>query len=303
MTFDVLRTPESRFDRIEGWDHETRYAQVGGADDLPEVRMAYVDEGPRDAPTVLLLHGEPTWGYLYRHMVPPLLEAGLRVVVPDLIGFGRSDKPTRTSDYSYARHTGWLLSLLDQLDLPADLTLFGQDWGSFLGLRIAGLQPDRFARIMISNGILPNDAVPMGRGFKAWRAFARWTPILPAPAVVTVASKRWLSLGELRAYAAPFPSRRYDAASRVFPALVPTDPDHAEMDTQREAWAGLGRYDRPFLCVFGEDDFVLGELDEPLIRHVPGAAGQPHDRIRGGHFIQEDAGPELAARLVRLVAR
>ena len=302
---DVIRTPDSRLDGIEGWAYAPRYVQVGGPDsgdgDLPAMRMAYVDEGPRDAPAVLLLHGEPTWGYLYRHMVPPLLEAGFRVVVPDLVGFGRSDKPTRVEDYTYARHAGWLTDLLDQVGLPEDTTLFCQDWGSFLGLRIAGLQPRRFARIMVSNGFLPAAQTAMGRGFGFWRFSARWSPFLPASVVIQIATRRRLSVAEMKAYEAPFGSRKAAAGVRAFPRLVPTEPDDPAMPEQQRAWDGLGSYDRPFLCVFGEHDFVLGSLDAPLIEHVPGAAAQPHDRIPGHHFIQEDQGPELAQRLVTFI--
>jgi haloalkane dehalogenase len=293
---DVLRTPDARFVGLPDFDYRPHYIEVGP----PTVRMAYVDEGLRDAPAVLLLHGEPTWGYLYRHMVPPLVAAGLRVVVPDLIGFGRSDKPARVSDYSYQRHVDWVTSLLDTLDVT-DLTLFCQDWGSLIGLRIAGLEPDRFARIVVANGFLPAGQQPANLAFRAWRAFARWSPVLPISRIVDTGTRRKLSRAERAAYDAPFPTRRHLAGARAFPMLVPTDADDPAMPAQQEAWAGLGHFERPFLTVFGTGDPILGRADKPFHAHVPGCAGQPHDRIPGGHFLQEDQGAELARRTIELV--
>ena len=304
-TVDLVRTPEERFAAISDYPWTPQYAEVGspGDDTCPgPLRMAYVDEGPRDAPVVLLLHGEPTWGYLYRHMIPVLLEAGLRVVVPDLVGFGRSDKPTDPAAYSYARHVAWTRALCDELGL-ADITLFCQDWGSLIGLRMVGEQPERFARVVVGNGFLPAGEQEPTTAFRVWRAFARWSPVLPISRIVAVGTHRTLSKAERAAYDAPFPTRRHLAGARVFPKLVPTDPDDPAMPAQREAWAALGRYDRPFLCLFGKLDPILGRGDGPLIAHVPGAEGQPHDRLVGGHFVQEDVGPELARGIVDLVAR
>lgn len=304
-TVDLVRTPEERFASISDYPWTPQYAEVGspGDDTCPgPLRMAYVDEGPRDAPVVLLLHGEPTWGYLYRHMVPVLLEAGLRVVVPDLVGFGRSDKPTDPAAYSYARHVAWTRALCDELGL-ADITLFCQDWGSLIGLRMVGEQPERFARVVVGNGFLPAGEQEPTTAFRVWRAFARWSPVLPISRIVAVGTHRTLSKAERAAYDAPFPTRRHLAGARAFPKLVPTDADDPAMPAQREAWAALGRYDRPFLCLFGKLDPILGRGDRPLIAHVPGAKGQPHDRLVGGHFVQEDVGPELARGIVDLVAR
>ena len=304
-TVDLVRTPEERFASISDYPWPPQYAEVGspGDDTCPgPLRMAYVDEGPRDAPVVLLLHGEPTWGYLYRHMIPVLLEAGLRVVVPDLVGFGRSDKPTDPAAYSYARHVAWTRALCDELDL-ADITLFCQDWGSLIGLRMVGEQPERFARVVVGNGFLPAGEQEPTTAFRVWRAFARWSPVLPISRIVAVGTHRTLSKAERAAYDAPFPTRRHLAGARAFPKLVPTDADDPAMPAQREAWAALGRYDRPFLCLFGKLDPILGRGDGPLIAHVPGAKGQPHARLVGGHFVQEDVGPELARGIVDLVAR
>lgn len=302
---DVVRTPEERFATISDYPWTPQYAEVGSAGDdtCPgPLRMAFVDEGPRDAPVVLLLHGEPTWGYLYRHMIPVLLDAGLRVVVPDLVGFGRSDKPTDPAAYTYARHVAWTRALCDELGL-ADITLFCQDWGSLIGLRMVGEEPERFARVVVGNGFLPAGEQPPTPAFRAWRAFARWTPVLPISRIVAFGTKRRLSKAERAAYDAPFPGRRYVAGARMFPKLVPTDAGDPAMPAQREAWASLGRFDKPFLCLFGKLDPILGRADGPLIAHVPGAQGQPHDRLVGGHFVQEDVGPELAAGIVDLVRR
>ena len=302
---ETLRTPEDRFAGLADYPWTPQYADLAVPDETGDetggtVRMAYVDEGPREAPVVLLLHGEPTWGYLYRHMVGPLLDAGLRVVVPDLIGFGRSDKPTTVGDYTYARHVDWVVELLDQLELR-EITLFCQDWGSLIGLRIAGLDPDRFARIVVGNGFLPAGQVSANAAFKAWRAFARWSPVLPVGRIVDVGTARRLSKAERAAYDAPFPTRRHLAGARAFPLLVPTSTDDPAMPANQRAWAGLGGYGRPFLTLFGRKDPILGKGDAPLQAHVPGAAGQDHARLDGSHFVQEDCGPELARRIVALV--
>lgn len=292
----VLRTPDSRFDRIPDFPFEPQYVQV-----TDELRMHYIDEGPREGPVVLLLHGEPTWSFLYRKMVPPLAAAGFRTLAPDLIGFGKSDKPTKMSDYSYAKHEEWLLAFLDALGLE-DITMFAQDWGSLLGLRIAGLQPERFSRVMIANGMLPTGDMTPSKAFAAWRAFAKFTPWFPVGRIVKGATVYGISDSARNAYDAPFPDASYKAGARAFPALVPTDENDPGTPRNRKAWEGLGQFEKPFLCVFGRNDPVLGSLDRLLIDHVPGAEGQPHDRIRGGHFIQEDAGGDLAKRLIDWVA-
>ncbi len=287
----VLRTPEARFQQLPDYPFSPNYLQLG------EVRMHYLDEGPRNAPIVLMLHGEPTWSYLYRKMIPPVVAAGYRVIAPDLIGFGKSDKPTALSDYSYQRHADWVLGLLEALDLR-DITLFCQDWGSLLGLRLAAEHEDRFARIMVANGFLPTARQGISRGFKLWRAFARWSPLFPIGRIVNSGCVVKLSPEELAAYDAPFPSSAYKAGTRAFPRLVPTEESDPAVPANRAAWDKLGKWQKPFLCVFGKNDPVLGRADKPLIEHVPGAKGQPHDRIWGGHFVQEDRGDELARRLI-----
>ena len=297
---DVVRAPDERFANLPGYPFEPHWVEVPAPDGLM-LRMHYVDEGPRDGQVVVLLHGEPTWSYLYRTMIPPLVEAGHRVLAPDLIGFGRSDQPVDRSAYTYQRHVNWVVAWMDALDLQ-DVTVFGQDWGSLIGLRIVGEQPERFARVMIGNGFLPTADRSAGRAFAIWRAFARWSPVFPVGRIVKTGTVTDVPKDVLAAYNAPFPSRRHLAGARAFPALVPTEPDDVAVPANRAAWESLGRFEKPFLCVFGKNDPILGRGDKPLIAHVPGAQGQPHDRIRGGHFIQEDAGPELARRMVDWMA-
>lgn len=292
----ILRTPEERFNTLPDYPYAPKYRMLDG------LRMHYVDEGPRGAPVVLMLHGEPTWSYLYRKMIPPVVAAGYRVVVPDLIGFGKSDKLPQMSDYSYEKHVAWVTQFIEQLDLR-DITLFCQDWGSLIGLRTAAEQQHRFARIMVSNGFLPTAREGASIGFKIWRAFARYSPLFPIGRIVNSGCVVKLSPEEIAAYDAPFPSSEYKAATRAFPRLVPTDESDPAVAANRAAWEVLGQWQKPFLCVFGKNDPILGRADKPLIAHVPGASGQPHDRIWGGHFVQEDRGPELAKRLVAFMGR
>lgn len=293
---DALRTPDSRFAGLEGYPFAPNYVEVE-AQGAPGLRMHYLDEGPRGGSPVVLLHGEPTWSYLYRSMIEPLAAAGHRVLAPDLIGFGRSDKPTRQQDYTYARHVEWLTSWLTALDLR-DVTVVVQDWGSLIGLRVAAENPERFSKLFIANGFLPIADRPTPPAFRIWRSFAKYSPWFDAGRIVDVGSTRKLSRAARAAYNAPFPDKRYQAGARAFPALVPTSRSDPAIPANLAAWEVLGHWNKPVLCVFGARDPILGKADQPLIRHIPGAAGQPHARIAAGHFIQEDAGPELARRLL-----
>lgn len=293
---DVLRTPDSRFENLEGYPFVANYIDVA-ASDSPPVRMHFLDEGPSDGPPIVLLHGEPTWSYLYRTMIPPLAEAGSRVLAPDLIGFGRSDKPSRIEDYTYLRHVEWVTSWFERLRLR-DVTLFVQDWGSLIGLRIAAEQSERIARVVVANGFLPTAQQRPSPGFLAWRAFARYSPVLPAGRIVAAGTVRRVPPKVRAGYDAPFPNKTYQAAARAFPQLVPISPGDPAVPANRAAWDALGRWEKPFLAIFGARDPILGQADRPLIRHVPGAADQPHARIKASHFIQEDSGPELAERVL-----
>ncbi len=292
----VLRTPDSRFENLEGYPFVANYIDVAASDTQP-LRMHFLDEGPDDGPPIVLLHGEPTWSYLYRTMIPPLADAGNRVLAPDLIGFGRSDKPGRIEDYTYLRHVEWVTSWFERLNLTG-VTLFVQDWGSLIGLRIAAEQGDRIARLVVANGFLPTAQRPAPPAFHIWRAFARYSPVLPAGRLVAAGTVRRVPPKVRAGYDAPFPDKSYQAGARAFPQLVPTSPADPAVPANRTAWKALGQWEKPFLAIFGDRDPLLGHADRPLIKHLPGAAGQPHARINAGHFIQEDAGPELAERVV-----
>jgi haloalkane dehalogenase len=293
----ILRTPESRFERLPGYAFEPHFADVGDG-----LRVHYVDEGPRGGAPVLLLHGEPTWSYLYRKMIGPIAAAGYRVIAPDLIGFGKSDKPASPDDYSYLRHVAWIRALVEQLDLR-DTTLVAQDWGSLIGLRLAAENDERFSRIVIANGFLPTADRPVNAAFRAWRAFSRYSPLFPIGRIVASGCVTKLSDAERRAYDAPFPDASFKAGARIFPSLVPTDENDPAVPANRAAWAALGRWQKPFLTLFGKNDPILGRADGILQRQVPGSRGEPHERFWGGHFVQEDRGDYLAEAIVRWMNR
>jgi haloalkane dehalogenase len=297
---ETLRTPDERFVGLPDYAFEPHYAEIAdGGDDGAggRLRVHYLDEG--SGPTVLLLHGEPTWSYLYRHMIPIIRDAGYRVIAPDLVGFGKSDKPTEQSDYTYARHVEWMRELLfDVLDLT-DVHYFGQDWGSLIGLRLVGEHPERYARVAIGNAALPTGDTPMSEGFMRWQQYARDTPQFHAGRIVNGGSATDLPADVIAAYDAPFPGPEYQAGARAFPQLVPTHPDDPAAEANRAAWETLRRFHQPFLCTFSDLDLILGSYHEAFRREVPGAYGQPHVTIEGAaHFLQEDKGPELAAVLV-----
>ena len=290
---EILRTPDDRFTKLPDFSFEPHYTEIDG------LRIHHVEAGT--GPTVLLLHGEPTWSYLYRKMIPPLVAAGCRAVAPDLVGFGRSDKPAAVADYSYASHVAWVWKWLEANDL-SDITLFGQDWGSLIGLRLAAEHPERFGRIVIANGFLPHGEGKAPLAFKVWRAFSRHSPLFPIGRIVNAGSHTRLSREVRAAYDAPFPTNAFKAGARAFPDLVPMDPDEPALPANREAWAALGRWEKPFLTAFGKKDPILGFADRLLQRHVPGAAGQPHRELpSASHFVQEDAGEELAALTAEFV--
>ncbi len=298
---DTLRTPDSRFDGLPGYDFAPNYAEVadpGGG----SLRVHYLDEGPTDAPTVLLMHGEPSWSYLYRHMIPVLRDAGLRALAPDLVGFGRSDKPARRDDYTYERHVEWMRSLLfHALDLTG-LTLVGQDWGGLVGLRLVAEHSERFDRVVAANTSLPTGDGKVGEAFLNWRKFSQEVEPFPAGTIVNFGCTTDLSPEVIAAYDAPFPDSSYVAGARQFPLLVPIEPDDPASAANRAAWRALEHFEKPFLTAFSDQDPIMRGLDAPFQQRVPGAAGQPHATIAGGgHFLQEDRGPELARVVVDFV--
>lgn len=288
----VLRTPESCFAGVADFPYAPHYTELGG------LRIAHYDAGPRDAPIVLLMHGEPTWAFLYRKMMPTLLAAGYRVIAPDLVGFGRSDKPARRADHSYLNQVLWMGAWLEANELQ-DLTLFCQDWGSLIGLRLVAAAPQRFARVVLANGGLPTGSGPVPRAFRLWRAFARFSPWFPIGRIVRSGCTAGLGGPDAAAYDAPFPSRRHRIAARLLPGFVPTTPADPERDRNEQAWAFFKRWDKPFLTLFGSRDPVTRGGEQIWQRLVPGARGQAHAIVRGaGHFLQEDRGPELAEALI-----
>ena len=290
---DVLRTPEDRFADLPGYPWSPSYATTSDG-----LRMAYVDEG--SGPTVLMLHGEPSWGYLYRSMLPVLVDAGFRCVVPDLIGFGRSDKPAAVEDYTYARHVEWLRSVLfapsssGGLDLH-DVVLVCQDWGGLLGLRLVAEHPDRFARVCAANTGLPDGTRRLPDAWWRFRDFVVRTDDLPIGFLVASGCAEPLAPEVQAAYDAPFPDASYKAGPKAFPDLIPQDPDNPATPDNQRAWEVLRTFDKPFLCAFSDLDPITRGSDRGLIGRIPGAQGQPHTTIEGaGHFLQEDRGPTFA---------
>jgi haloalkane dehalogenase len=298
---DVVRTPDERFTNLPEFPFTPRYVEVDSGAGAT-LRMHYVDEGPADGDVVLLLHGEPSWSYLYRKMIPVLTGAGLRAVAIDLVGFGRSDKPTRREDYTYAAHVDWTWAAIEAIGLT-DINLVCQDWGGLIGLRLVGEHPDRFARVVAANTSLPTGDHNPGKAFLAWRKFSQEVPVFPAAKIVDGASLSTLSPEVIAAYDAPFPSDEYMAGARQFPVLVPITADDPAAKANRAAWRGLAQFERPFLCAFSDSDPITAGGDAPLRKLIPGARDQAHVTITGGgHFLQEDKGAELAEVVVNFIA-
>ena len=294
---EYLRTPDERFEDLPGYNFAPHYI------DLPDgeggkLRVHYIDEGPRDADPVLMIHGEPSWCYLYRRMVPIITAAGFRAVAPDLVGFGRSDKPTKRTDYTYQRHVDWMTSFLEQVDLR-NITLVCQDWGGLIGLRLAAEHPDRFARIVAANTFLPTGDMPAGEAFLRWQQFSQEAPVFHVGGIVKGGCATQLAPEVIEAYDAPFPDDTYKEGARQFPLLVPTKPDDPAAEANRKAWQVLGKWEKPFLCAFSDSDPITRGGDRAFQSMVPGTKGQPHTTIvGGGHFLQEDKGEDLAQVVV-----
>ncbi len=291
----VLRTPDSRFENLPDYPFAPRYMEVDG------LRMHYVDEG--DGEIVLLLHGEPSWSYLYRHMIPPLVDAGYRVVAPDLIGFGRSDKLTAIRDYSYEQHVAWMRQFIEALSLES-INLFCQDWGSLIGLRVAAENEQRFARIALGNGGLPTGDQPMPKAFLHWQRFAKYSPYFPVGKIIQNGTVADLDEAVVAAYDAPFPSSKFKAAARAFPLLVPTRPDDPASDANRAAWKVFENWQKPFMTMFSDKDPITRGGERTWQQKVPGTEGIGHITIRAaGHFLQEEKGPELAEAMINFIAK
>ena len=293
---DFLRTPDERFADLPDFPFAPHYVEVDG------LRMHYLDEGPPDGEVVLLLHGEPSWSYLYRRMIPVLTRAGLRAVAIDLIGFGRSDKPTRREDYTYQAHVDWTWAAIEAIGLT-DITLVCQDWGGLIGLRLVGEHPERFARVVAANTVLPTGDLDPGEAFLAWRQFSQESPDFPVGKIIGGACVGKLAPEVAAAYDAPFPDESFKAGARHFPMLVPTRPDDPASAANRAAWEVLRTFDKPFLCAFSDSDPITRAAEPLLRKQIPGAEGQTHVTItEAGHFLQEDKGVELAEAVVQFVA-
>ncbi|MHC4065130.1 MAG: haloalkane dehalogenase [Planctomycetota bacterium] len=298
-TGEILRTADKRFEGLPDFPFEPHYQEIRG------LRIHYLDEGPPDARPALLLHGEPSWCYLYRHMIQPITAAGYRVVVPDLVGFGRSDKYARREDYSYQMQVEVMSELVERLDLR-HATFFGQDWGGLVGLRVVAENPDRFDAVMVSNTALPEpgpDASPP-LVFRLWRAFSRWSPVFPVGGILDRGTVRQLSQDVRAAYDAPFPTRRHLVGARAMPSLVPITADDPAVPANQKAGEGFRRWEKPFVTAFSDRDPITRSFDKPFLTQIPGARDQRHVTIRNaGHFVQEDKGEELGALMVELMGR
>ena len=299
---EFVRTPEERFADLADFPWEPNYVEVDG------LRMAYLDEGPRDGDkeTILLLHGEPTWSYLYRRMIPTLVAAGHRIIAPDLIGFGRSDKPTERRAYTYNGHVAWMTEFLDRISATEDLgplVAFLQDWGGLIGLRLAAENPDRFGPLVVANTALPHGE-NLGGGFDFWLEVSQTMDPFDAGALVNQATgTRELTEAEQDGYRAPFPDESYMAGVREFPCIVAITPEHGGVAENKAAREILGGWTKPVLSLWGMSDIVLGPLRDDLLELIPGTNGQPHQTFAdASHFIQDDIGAPLAEAMVDWLA-
>ena len=291
----ILRTPDNRFSNLLDYPFKPNYIQLG------DIRIHYVDEGESSKEVVLLIHGEPTWSYLYRKMVPIVSESGYRVIVPDLVGFGKSDKPIDQEDYTYEKHVGWISSFIESLDLK-NINLFCQDWGGLIGLRIVSEQGYRFNRIIASNTSLPTGDFKVPKAFVNWQKFSQDTPVFNASKIVKSSCVNKISNEVQKAYDAPFPDETYKAGARRFPMLVPTSPNDPSSQPNREAWEKLKNWHKPFLTAFSDSDPITKGGDILFQKLIPGCKGISHKTIVGaGHFLQEDKGPELAQLIVDFI--
>ena len=296
----ILRTPEQRFRNLQDYPFAPNYLDVpdgeGGS-----LRLHYISEGPVDGPVVLLMHGEPSWSYLYRKMVPVIAAAGCRAIAPDLVGFGRSDKPADRSDYTFQRHVDWMQAFIERLELRG-ITLVCQDWGGLIGLRLVAADPERFSRVVAANTGLPTGDQKMPEAFLAWQKFSRETPEFPVGVIVSGGCANPVPPEVVAAYEAPFPDESFKEGARIFPSLVPVSPDDPPAPANRKAWEVLQSFDKPFLTAFSDADPITKGGDQVFKKLIPGAKNQPHTVIKGGgHFLQEDCGEEFARVIIDFI--
>ena len=293
----ILRTPDDRFKDLIDFPFKPNYLDVDG------LRIHYVDEGNNDSEVILLMHGEPSWSFLYRFMIPPLIEAGFRVIAPDLVGFGRSDKPTEQTDHTYHNHVEWIAKWLQSLNLR-NLTLFCQDWGSLIGLRVAIENQDRFKRIVLANGGLPTGEQQMGEAFNNWREFSRTATEFNIASIIQSGTIKKLSKKVMEGYEAPFPDDSYKAGARILPSLVPISIEDPEHEANKKAIELFKQWNKPFLTAFSDGDPITKGGERFWQKYVPGAKEQNHTTIKGaGHFLQEDKGEELAQVIIEFIAK
>jgi haloalkane dehalogenase len=288
---NILRTPENRFENLQDYHFQSNYIDVEDG-----LRLHYLDEGNENKPIVLLLHGEPTWSYLYRKMIP-ILSKDFRVIAPDLIGFGKSDKFVNREDYTYQNHMDWLSTFIEKLDLK-NIILFCQDWGGLLGLRIMTEMENRFSMVIASNTTLPTGKTPMPESFLQWREYSQHSPQFNIGKVIDMGTVQPLSEKVYEAYNAPFPSEEYKAGARIFPTLVPINEEDPESIKNLQAWEKLKHWNKPFLTIFGDKDDIMLGAEKAFQKLVPGTKEQNHKIINAGHFIQEDKGEELAEMII-----
>ncbi len=291
---EILRTPEECFENLPDYDFKANYITV------EDLRMYYVDHGYGEQ-IVLLLHGEPSWSFLYRKMINKIAKAGYRVIAPDLIGFGRSDKPTDPDIYTYQNHYNWVKDFVTALDLK-DINLFCQDWGGLLGLRLVALEPQLFARVIASNTFLPIGQPAPTEAFLKWREFSKRSEEFDIGRVIQMGAVSELAPETITAYNAPFPDESYKVGARVFPSIVPIDFDDPESEINRECWKQLQTFDKPFLTAFGDSDPITKGGEKVMQKLIPGCKGMFHPTVSGGgHFIQEDKPDLLSSLIVNLI--
>lgn len=298
----ILRTSYERFENLPDYDFEPHYHTVSDPE-LGAIRMHYVDEGPRDGRVVIMLHGQPSWSYLYRHMIKNVSASYCRVLAPDMIGFGKSDKLDLTSDYNYARHVAWMKDWLRARDIK-DAVLFCQDWGGLIGLRIVADMPEQFAGVIAANTFLPTGEKPPGKAFRKWLEFSQTVPKFPVGGIIRGATIKPLSEEVEQAYNAPYPRENYKAGARAFPALVPISRKMDGAGENRRAWKKLRKFEKPFLTAFSDKDPITKGADKIFQKLIPGCKGQNHQIIKGGgHFLQEDAHLQLSEIIVDFAAQ
>lgn len=298
----ILRTPDDRFSNLVGYPFEPNYIEVSDSED-GVLRIHYIDEGPKAAEPVLMMHGEPTWSYLYRKMIPIVTKAGFRVIAPDLVGFGKSDKPSKRSDYTYERHVSWMQEWREKVGINK-INLVCQDWGGLIGLRLLANAPDRFQSAIIANTGLPTGDDPIPDAFLNWRKFSLEIENFDVGSIVAMGCKKGVPDEVAAAYNAPFPDDTFKEGARILPSLVPITSNDPASPANRKAWDVLKGFNRPFLTAFSDGDPITGGGERKFQKSVLGAKGQTHTTIKGGgHFLQEDCGEEFAELVVNFLKR